>query len=78
MRESENNWPTSLVLEDSTEIKEERKRMPIVLSVVTEKVRTLSNVVNVERFNSLTKLLRVTAWVKRFVNNLKHKKGKRK
>ena len=78
LRESENNWPTSLVLEDSTEIKEERKRMPIVLSVVTEKVRTLSNVVNVERFNSLTKLLRVTAWVKRFVNNLKHKKEKRK
>ena len=78
LRESENNWPTSLVLEDSTEIKEERKRTPIVLSVVTEKVRTLSNVVNVERFNSLTKLLRVTAWVKRFVNNLKHKKEKRK
>ena len=76
LRKGEESWPTTLVLEDSTEIKEERKKI-CVLSVVTEKSEKLNNVVNVERFNSLDKLLRVTAWVKRFVNNLKHKKEKR-
>ena len=76
LRENEENWPKTLVLEDSKEIKEERKKM-CVLSVVTEKSEKLSNVMDVERFNSLNKLLRVTAWVRRFVNNLKLKKEKR-
>ena len=76
LRESEENWPKTLVLEDSTDIKKERKKM-CVLSVVTEKSEKLSNAVNVERFSSLNKLLRVTAWVRRFVNNLKQKTEKK-
>ena len=34
---------------------------------------SIKNVIDIERFNSLQKLLRVTSWVKRFVNNLKKK-----
>ena len=32
---------------------------------------SIENVIDIKRFNSLQKLLRVTSWVKRFVNNLK-------
>ena len=34
---------------------------------------SIENVIDTKRFNSLKKLLRVTSWVKRFVNNLKKK-----
>ena len=34
---------------------------------------SIENVIDIKRFNSLQKLLRVTSWVKRFVNNLKKK-----
>ena len=34
---------------------------------------SVENVIDIKRFNSLQKLLRVTSWVKRFVNNLKKK-----
>ena len=32
---------------------------------------SIENVIDIKRFSSLQKLLRVTSWVKRFVNNLK-------
>ena len=34
---------------------------------------SIENVIDIKRFNSLQKLLRVTSWVKRFVNTLKKK-----
>ena len=34
---------------------------------------SIENIIDIKRFNSLQKLLRVTPWVKRFVNNLKKK-----
>ena len=34
---------------------------------------SIENVIDIKRFNSLKKLLRVTSWIKRFVNNLKMK-----
>ena len=34
---------------------------------------SIETVVDIKRFNSIQKLLRVTSWVKRFVNNLKKK-----
>ena len=44
------------------------------MSVVTGKKARVSNVIDVEkRFNSLGKLLNVTAWVRRFICNLKQK-----
>ena len=39
---------------------------------------SIENVIDIKRFNSLQKLLRVTSWVKRFVNNLKKKVLKKK
>ena len=34
---------------------------------------SIKNVIDIKRFNSLQKPLRVTSWVKRFVKNLKQK-----
>ena len=34
---------------------------------------SIENVIDIKIFNSLQNLLRVTSWVKRFVNNLKKK-----
>ena len=34
---------------------------------------SIENVIDIKRFNSLQKLLRITSWVKRFVNSLKKK-----
>ena len=34
---------------------------------------SIENVIDVKRFKSLQKLLRVTLWFKRFVNNLRKK-----
>ena len=72
----ESEWPTSLTLEDSAEIKDERKKA-LMLTVVAECCENVSNVVDIERFNSLERLLRVTAWVRRFIDNLKKKREKR-
>ena len=39
---------------------------------------SIETVVDIKRFNAIQKLLRVTSWVKRFVNNLKKKVLKKK
>ena len=76
MRKDENEWPKKFAVEDSAEVKTERKKAH-VLTVVTEEITKIGNVIDIERFSSLGKLLRVTAWVKRFVTNLKQKREKR-
>ena len=49
---------------------EERKKAQ-VLSVQVEPTICLSKIIDINRFSSLGKLLRVTAYVRRFVNNIK-------
>ena len=44
------------------------------MSIVTSEKGSIGEVMDVRRFNSLKKLLRVTAFVKRFIQNLKQKK----
>ena len=75
LRGGEENWPNTLVLKDTMQVQDERKKT-VVLSVVAENNDRVSNVVNVEKFTSLNKLLRVTAWVRRFINNVKEQRKK--
>ena len=73
LREGKAHWPKDMLVTDSDEVKEERKKTN-VLSVVTERQARLSQSIIVNDFSSLKKLLRVTDWVKRFIENLKLKK----
>ena len=41
--------------------------------LLTHSCVSIERVIDIKIFNSLQKLLRVTSWVKRFVNNLKKK-----
>ena len=65
-------WPTNFQVRESVEVSEERKKTAIAMTV-TEELTGLSQVVDINRFSKLDKLLRVTAYVKRFLRNLKEK-----
>ena len=73
LREHEDKWPKTMVLTESEDIKEEQKKSS-ALSVAVEKQPRLSEIIDLNRFNTLNKLLRVTSWVKRFVDNLRLKR----
>ena len=63
-------WPKKFYPEDSTEVKEERKKVNVILSAAQE-IKQAREVFDLNRFSSLSKLLRVTAYTKRFINNLR-------
>ena len=73
LKGGKSEWPTSLRLEDSPDVAIERRKV-VVLSVASMEDQKLSNVMDIKRFSNLGKLLRVTAWVKRFISNLKAKR----
>ena len=80
---SEDSWPkcpaTSQI--ESKEVLQEIVKQPanVVRSLVTNNAQSsgwdLSKVVEVDHFSSLKKLLRVTAYIMRFINALKTKQG---
>ena len=57
-------------------IKEEKvtSMTTLIAPSVCSNTQRLSKVINVSKYNSLKKLIRVTAWVRRFVGNIKKKK----
>ena len=60
-------WPNSEI--DATEeSKEEEKKAVLVANV--QDVRGIDKIIPIERYSSLEKLFRVTAWVTRFVQRL--------
>ena len=65
-------WPKNIQVKESFEVSEERKKAAIAMTV-TEGVTGLSQVVDINRFSKVGKLLRVTAYVKRFIRNVKKK-----
>ena len=69
----ERAWPKGILLSDSEEVKEEQRKST-VLSIVTEKQQRLFNVIDIHRYSTLGKLIKVTAWVKRFTESLKRKR----
>ena len=66
---NENEWPIKRV-EMTVESSQEEK-VTVSTAVSSEKPGTVSDVVDVNRFSSLNRLIKVTAWVKRFVSNLR-------
>ena len=76
LKEHESKWPKNFLLENSSEVEDERKGTNVMLTVEREK-RGVSNVIQIGRYGSLLRLLRVTALVIRFIKNLKEKKAKR-
>ena len=71
LRKGESEWPATLLLKDSKEIGVERK-MACVHQVVAENERKIGNAIDINRFSSLGRLLRVTAWVKRFCHKIRN------
>ena len=72
------NWPQTFPLTESVEVKEEMKKAAVLIATTSmESVDTIGQAIDIERFSSLGKLLRVSAYVKRFVSNLRKKYEKR-
>ena len=77
-------WEGSNFLKDS---KKEEQEEPIENSISKEHLlseikslvvhKTRENIVDIINFNLVNKLYRVTAWIKRFVNNVRNKKENR-
>ena len=56
---------------DDEVIKELKKNTTSLLAPTTSEVICLSDIVNFDRFSSWRKLVRVIAWIKRFIHNIK-------
>ena len=66
-------WPKFNEVNVSVSVEVERKKVN-VLSVQTGEITSISKVVDVNKFSSLSKLLRVNALVLRFLENIKNSK----
>ena len=77
LRKENNFWPISLALEDSKDIASERKKVN-VMSVVSSEKHSIGEIIEIARFSSLNRLFKVTAYVMRFIQNLKQKVRKEK
>ena len=73
LKKGRENWPNSFPLEISDDVREESKKTAAVMTVTKEK-SGVHSVIEIERYSSLRKLLRVTAYVKRFIENMKRKR----
>lgn len=68
-------WPSINKVIPTLESKvEEKKSFCVNVLLTVKSLCVLTNVISLSKFSSLIRLLRVTAWVKRFVWNLKQKK----
>ena len=68
--QDEKNWPTSVHEEQTTpESIQEEKRNATILTVIAEP--NVSTVVDVSKSSSFEKVVRINAWVMRFVSNMK-------
>lgn len=67
-------WPVKCKTEVTSESQDEAKKTAVFVTRV-EQVQSFENVQDIRRFDSLSKLLRVTGLVIGFVNNLKAKVG---
>ena len=73
LKKGQSNWPKDFKIVESSEVSEERKQTAIPSTVITEG-KGVSQVIDIDRYSSLGKLLRVTAFTQRFVSNLMRKK----
>ena len=72
------DWPSLEKVSPTLESKvEEKKSFSVNLLINIDSLFGISNLINLQRFSSLKRLLRVTAWLKRFITNLRRKKAKK-
>jgi len=78
LRKGEEYWPKDFVAEESSDIDSERRNTPALVAITSKDMeKGLRAVMDLERYGSLHKLLRVTAYVLIFIKKLKSKrKGK--
>ena len=69
LKENEGTWPRGMRLENMDGVNEETKNVTVLIKE-TETYPQIGNVIDINRFVSLRKLLRVTAMVKRFIENI--------
>ena len=73
LKKGRENWPNSFPLEISDDVREESKKTAAAM-IMTKEKSGVHSVIEIERYSSLRKLLRVTAYVKRFIENMKRKR----
>ena len=73
LKKGRSEWPRSLAINESEEVIKERKKVN-VLAVVVKEAKDIGQVIDVNRYSTFEKLLRVTAIVLRFIRNLKNRK----
>eukprot|EP00794_Sanderia_malayensis_P012189 gene12189-biopygen9725 len=75
LKKGEDQWPKKLEISESEEVGKEKKKVNVM--VVSTNVQTgIGQIVDIDRYSTLNRLLRITAWVKRVVANLKGKINK--
>ena len=72
LKGSMGSWPSHTIENEPSEVNMERKK-EIVLMTTVEEPMLISQVVDINRYSTLGKLLRVTAYFQRFISNLKNK-----
>ena len=71
---SKEHWPSHFPVQDSDEVRSEKKKVVSAMITTEQNLQGISQIVDIERFDSLGKLLRVTALVLRFIKNVKARK----
>ena len=66
-------WPTTEITE-TPETSDERKHVAVTVASVSTR-KGLSCIIDIKRFSKVGKLHRVTAWVRRFLHNLKSRRN---
>ena len=70
LRQDEKGWPMCETIGDISENVDEKE-----VIVATNLTQGVCHFINIERFSTLGKLVRVTSWVKRFIRNLQARVG---
>ncbi|XP_078366089.1 uncharacterized protein LOC144650313 [Oculina patagonica] len=79
LTQTEDEWPSTIEDMDTPESQEELKKTANAMVVEVECLPSVANVVDINRHGNLEKLLRVTAFVFRFIRNVrKNRDGKAK
>ena len=74
LSKGEDAWPLSeSAVTYTTESKVEEKKTAIVMLSEAREVESIANLISIENFSSLLTLLRVTAWIRRFIYNCRAK-----
>ena len=77
LRKGKDSWPKGILLEDNNVVMSEIKKNANVLMALGSKIG-VSEIVSIYRYSTLSKLLRVTAYVQRFLENMRELKAGRR